>query len=88
MRAKGYQQDILYLNSERDYRDQRIVSIAISPAARVRIEAAFGGELSKAAIGKRIVAAARAQRVPIWFYDADGKRSDKLLPDARPRRRP
>ncbi|MDN4051554.1 hypothetical protein QPK32_00460 [Massilia sp. YIM B02763] len=77
VRAVGNQHDVTYLNSESDYRDQRNVSIAISPAARRKVEAVFGGDLSKVATGKHILVKGRAQRVTIWFFDNNGQRSDK-----------
>lgn len=77
VRAVGNQHDITYLNSESDYRDQRNVSIAISPEARIKIETIFGGELSRAAIGKHILVKGVAKRVTIWFFDNNGRRSDK-----------
>lgn len=77
VRAVGNQNDVTYLNSESDYRDQRNVSIAISSAVRTKIETLFGGDLSKFATGKHIVVKGRAQRVTIWFFDNSGQRSDK-----------
>ncbi|WP_036169305.1 hypothetical protein [Massilia sp. 9096] len=77
VRAVGSQHDVTYLNSELDYRDQRNISIAISPAARMKVEAVFGGDLSKFATGKHILVKGRAQRVTIWFFDSNGQRSDK-----------
>lgn len=77
VRAVGSQEGITYLNSESDYRDQRNISIAISPAARIKIEAIFGGELSKVAYGKHILVNGAAKRVTIRFFDNNGQRSDK-----------
>lgn len=77
VQAVGNQQGITYLNSESDYRDQRNISIAISPAALIKVEAIFGGELTKVATGKRILVSGSAKRVTIWFFDSNGKRSDK-----------
>lgn len=77
VRAVGNQKDVMYLNSEADYRDQRNVAIAISPAARMQVEALFGGDLATCAAGKNIVVKGRAERVTIWFFDSDGKRSEK-----------
>lgn len=77
VRAVGNQHDVTYLNSESDYRDQRNVSIAISPAARIKVETVFGGDLSKVAIGKHILVTGPARRVTIWFFDNNGQRSEK-----------
>lgn len=77
VQAVGNQHGITYLNSESDYRDQRNVSIAISPEAKIKVETIFGGELSKVAIGKHILVKGAAKRVTIWFFDNDGQRSDK-----------
>lgn len=75
--AVGNQRGITYLNSESDYRDQRNVSIAISPESKMKVEAVFGGELSRTAIGKHILIKGTAKRVTIWFFDNNGQRSDK-----------
>jgi len=77
VRAVGNQHEFVYLNSEADYRDQRNVSIVILPEARKKVEALFGGDLSKAATGKRILVKGRAQRVTVWFFENGGQRSDK-----------
>jgi hypothetical protein len=77
VRAVGNQRELVYLNSEADYRDQRNVSVVILPEARKKVEALFGGDLSKAATGKRILVKGRAQRVTVWFFENSGQRSDK-----------
>lgn len=75
--AVGKQNGITYLNSELDYRDQRNISVVISAAVLEKIETLFGGALDHAAAGKHIVVNGPTQRVTIWFFDKDGKRTDK-----------
>lgn len=77
VRAVGSQDDITYLNSELDYRDQRNISIAISPSVRPQVEAIFGGVLARVATGKHIVVKGRAQRVTIRFIDSNGRPTNK-----------
>eukprot|EP01030_Chromulinospumella_sphaerica_P016622 gene16622-16438_t len=66
VRGIGMQNGFTYLNSEKDYRDQR------------NVEAKFGGQLAAFARGKRILVKGPARRVTIWFFDDEGRRSDKF----------
>jgi hypothetical protein len=76
VQAVGSQNGVTYLNSERDYRDQRNVSIAIPSQALADVEAKFGGPLDKTAYGKRILVKGAARRVTIRFFDQEGQRSN------------
>ncbi|SEM27072.1 hypothetical protein SAMN05428989_3576 [Pseudoxanthomonas sp. GM95] len=77
VRATGMQHGITFLNSEADYRDQRNLTIAITPMAAQALEDRFDAPLSKALVGKDIVVKGAARRVKIYFIDDDGKATDK-----------
>lgn len=68
--------DKLHLNSERDYRDPRNLSIAVMPAAAAELEAMFGASPEAAMQGKNILVAGTARRVRIDFI-VDGKPTGK-----------
>lgn len=57
-----------YINSAVDYRDQRNISIALSPQVQEQLEQIFGDvALAEALTGRAIVARGRPQRVRIDF---------------------
>jgi hypothetical protein len=76
VRATGRQDGNIYLNSERDYRDQRDLTIVVPAIAQARLAASFGGDVDEVLRGKTIRVRGVAHRVTIWFT-ADGKRTDK-----------
>lgn len=76
MQATGSQDNFTYLNSELDYRDQRNLTIAISPGAARQLEAQLGAPPTVALKGKRILVNGVAVRTKIVFL-ADGKPTDK-----------
>lgn len=77
VRATGEQDGRLYLNSEEDYRDQRNVAIEIPPAAAKQLSEQLGADPLVALKDKDLLVAGVAQRVTIYFYDNDGRRTDK-----------
>ncbi|WP_066557936.1 hypothetical protein [Croceicoccus bisphenolivorans] len=74
--AIGTQDGLVYLNSEKDYRDQRCLTIAILPEAQKALNEQFGGDLRQALLGKTIRVLGVARRVQVDFY-SDGERTDK-----------
>lgn len=78
VRGIGMQNGFTYLNSEKDYRDQRNVSLEITPEVLAQVEAKFGGQLAAFARGKHVLVKGPARRVTIWFFDDEGRRSDKF----------
>lgn len=76
VRASGVDHGITYLNSEKDYRDQRNLSIAVAPQAAQALEARFHAPLSQALVGQDIVVHGAARRVKIWF-SSQGQPTDK-----------
>lgn len=76
VQASGSQHGVTYLNSERDYRDQRNLSVAIAPNVAEQLEMRYGkppGEFFK---DKDILVTGAARRVTIWFFSG-GARTDK-----------
>lgn len=65
--AVGEQFSMVYLNSQEDYRDQRCLTVAISPEAQEELRERFGRNLEKALKGKTIRIAGTARRVRIDF---------------------
>jgi hypothetical protein len=76
VQSVGTQDGTIYLNSETDYRDQRNLSIAITPGAAKELTARLGSPPNVALYGKRILVKGLASRVTIVF-SADGKPTDK-----------
>ena len=76
VQATGTQDGQVYLNSELDYRDQRNLTVALSPIAAMHLHARLGADLLIALKGRDIVVTGAARRVQIFFF-ADGRRSDK-----------
>lgn len=66
---------VVYLNSERDYRDQRCLTVSLHPAVLMR--AAWGASPEKHLLNQRIRVTGTARRVTVWFY-ANGVRTDRF----------
>ena len=66
----------VYLNSERDYRDPRNLSIEVVPAVAAELEARLGAPAQAVLRGKRILVSGTARRVRIDFT-IDGQPSGK-----------
>lgn len=75
VRASG-RQEMLYLNSERDYRDPRNLSIAISPRVEGRLTELLNGPVPQMLNGRRIVVRGTARKTRIDFI-SNGRRSGK-----------
>ena len=76
VRAVGRQDGDIYLDSERDYRDQRNLTIAIPPDAALELRQRFGEDADVALMGKRIRVSGQAVRVKVGFF-ANGMLTDK-----------
>ncbi|MCD9097497.1 hypothetical protein LU699_08635 [Luteimonas fraxinea] len=68
--AIGHQDGATYLNSETDYRDQRNLTVALTPAAARQLELRLGEPLAVALEHKRILVQGAATRVRINFTTA------------------
>lgn len=76
VQATGEDRGRLFLNSERDYRDPRNLSIAVDPQAEAGLAQRFGTPLQATLRGKRLLVSGAARRVRIDFT-VDGKPSGK-----------
>lgn len=66
----------VYLNSERDYRDQRNLTVVLSPDVAAQLEGKLGGPLEQRLRGHAIQVSGTARRTKIVFF-ADGRPTDK-----------
>lgn len=76
VKGAGRQDGWLYLNSEIDYRDQRCLTLALTPPAAQALEATLGQDPVVALKGKSVRAVGTAQRITVWFI-SNGIRTDK-----------
>lgn len=76
VRATGRRDGFLYLNSENDYRDQRNLTIDISPAVEKELEERIGGPLEDKLLRKTIAVRGTAKKTRIDFL-ADGRPTGK-----------
>jgi hypothetical protein len=67
--ASGRQSGNIYLNSEKDYRDQRSLTVAIHPSAFAALRARFGGDPDAALAGRVIRVKGAARRAQILFLE-------------------
>jgi len=75
VQATGTRDNRTYLNSERDYRDQRHLTTAITPEAARQLQDRLGANPVVALKGKRILVRGAAVRTTIFFM-AGGKPTD------------
>ena len=77
VRAIGWDNGRLYLNSEVDYRDPRNLSAAIAPEAAGAVLSMLGGSDKEALASKMVLVTGRALRTRIDFIGPDGRPSGK-----------
>ena len=71
VKGTGTQDGFTYLNSELDYRDQRCLTIAISPGVAKQLETRFGAPVIVALKGRRILVDGIAARTRVDFITDD-----------------
>ena len=76
VKATGSERGKVFLNSEADYRDQRNVSVVISPEAAKALTEKLGENVESAYMGKSILVRGAARRVTIYF-SVNGKQTNK-----------
>lgn len=76
VQATGSQRNQTYLNSELDYRDQRNLTIAITPHAVQQLADRLGEHPRVALKGKDILVQGAAARTKTYFF-ANGRMTDK-----------
>lgn len=74
--ATGSQGQYVYLNTEKDYRDQRAITVALHPKAIAQLSAKYGMSPQEYFVDKTIVVNGKAQRVKIAFL-SEGKPTGK-----------
>lgn len=74
--ATGSQGKYVYLNTEKDYRDQRAITVTLHPKVIAQLSARYGMPPQEYFINKAIVVNGIAQRVKIAFL-SDGKPTGK-----------
>ena len=74
--ATGSKGQYVYLNTEKDYRDQRAVTVALHPKVISQLSAKYGMPPQEYFLNKAIVVNGKAQRVKIAFL-SDGKPTGK-----------
>lgn len=74
--ATGSQGKYVYLNTEKDYRDQRAITVALHPKVIEQLSAKHGVPPQEYFVNKAILVNGKAQRVKIAFL-SDGKPSGK-----------
>lgn len=75
--ATGESRGVVFLNSEEDYRDQRNITVVISPTMRAFYTEKFGEDPIEYFKGKRISVRGIARRVRIDFVDNEGQPTGK-----------
>ena len=73
----GRQDGTIYLNSERDYRDQRNLSVDIPAKVQKQLVTIYGTDADRALRGRTILVTGVAQRVKIAFYGDKGQLTSK-----------
>ena len=73
--STGRQRDVIYLNSETDYRDQRCLTLAIHPSAIPGFVEKYGEDPDSYFKNKMVHVTGEARRVKIWFF-SKGQRTE------------
>lgn len=74
--ATGEERNIVYLNTQLDYRDGRNVTIALSPFVAEYLKTEFDSSPLEYFVNKRVKVKGEAEQVKIWF-STNGRRTDK-----------
>ncbi len=76
VRGTGSQRGQLFLNSELDYRDQRTLTVAISPVAAQQLSQRYGQDPLVYLKGRDILVSGAAVRTKVYFF-VNGRMTDK-----------
>jgi hypothetical protein len=74
--GSGSQGEVVYLNTEKDYRDPRAVSVALHPRIIARLKSKYEMSPQDFFLNKSIEVKGQAKKVKIRLF-ADGKPTDK-----------
>ncbi|MDO6611246.1 hypothetical protein Q4601_18790 [Shewanella sp. 1_MG-2023] len=76
IKAAAARRGVVFLNTELDYRDQRCVTVTLSPSISAQLTSKYGQSPQAFFIDKSIMVKGQAKREKIDFY-SKGKRTDK-----------
>lgn len=76
IKASGIERNIIYLNTELDYRDRRNITVAIHPRLISALTKKYGNSPDNYLIDKTIEVTGKAKRIKIYFF-SNGKRTKK-----------
>jgi len=76
VRATGHKDGLVYLNSELDYRDQRCLTIVLTPDVARALRSRLGADPSSALKDKNVLVTGEATRVTVWLTRGK-RRTDK-----------
>lgn len=68
IKAGNFRERMIFLNSEKDYRDQRNLTIALRPRVVQELTNKFGKDPLKHLLNKRVVVKGEAKRMKIWMF--------------------
>jgi hypothetical protein len=68
IKASGIQRDIIYLNTQIDYRDRRNVTVAIHPKLVDALTKKYGASPDSYFINKTLEVTGEARRMKIYFF--------------------
>lgn len=76
IKASGTERNIVYLNTELDYRDRRSITVALHPKTITAFTKKYGSSPKIYFIDKKIEVTGEAKQIKIWFY-SNGKKTKK-----------
>ena len=76
IKASGIKRNVVYLNTELDYRDRRNITVALHPKTIAEFIKKYGTSPESFFINKNIAVTGEAKQTKIWFF-SNGKRTEK-----------
>ena len=76
IKTSGIERNIVYLNTELDYRDRRSITLALHPKTIVGFTDKYGSSPEAYFINKNIEVIGEAKQMKIWFF-SKGKKTEK-----------
>ena len=76
IKAAGVEREIVYLNTEFDYRDRRNITVALHPRTVAAFTKKYGSSPEVYFINKNIEVTGEARQIKIWFV-SKGIRTEK-----------
>lgn len=76
IKASGIERNIVYLNTELDYRDRRSITVALPPKVVKAFINQYGSSPDLYLVNKNIEVTGEAKQIKVWFF-SNGKRTTK-----------